>query len=77
VKTEIYHVRKRLAPRGGSQFYRDRSERQTETMCGAPVTAYDGTWNCKARTWYSESTVHGTTMHEPCAACVQTQAKVS
>ena len=37
----VFHIRKQLAPRGGSQFYRDRSMRDTATLCGAPVTDLD------------------------------------
>lgn len=35
------HVRAALAKRGGNSFYRDRRDRVSVTLCGAPVTEYD------------------------------------
>lgn len=61
-----YHIRKRMTPRGGNSFYRDRSERKTETFCGAPVTGYDITWRERGVVW-NRSDVE---RFEPCAACL-------
>ena len=43
----LFHIRKQLRKRGGNQFYRDRSIRKTETLCGAPVTDVDLPFNGK------------------------------
>lgn len=55
------HIRQRLRPRGGNQFYRDRSERTAATMCGAEVTEVDFGFSPTRKTW--PATV--------CAACVE------
>lgn len=44
-----YHIRQRLTPRGGNQFYKDRSDRKSETFCGAPCTEYDAAWADRKR----------------------------
>ena len=41
----VFHIRKQLAERGGSQFYRDRSIRPTSTLCGSAVTQHDVRFN--------------------------------
>ncbi len=64
----IYHIRKRLRRRGGTQFYLDRGERRAETICGAAVTDHDVPWNAVAVEW---SNAYG--HYEPCAACLHRQ----
>lgn len=63
----IFHVRLQLRPRGGSQFYRDRSERPAATFCGAPLTSYDAPWadRNRLRPWIHPE--HGEMV--PCEAC--------
>ena len=39
--SNLYHIRKRLRPRRGTNIYLDRSPRIPVTFCGADVTAYD------------------------------------
>ena len=52
----IFHIRQRLAPKGGNSFYKDRSIRPTSTFCGAPVTEWDASWAERKRVkdWQSE-----------------------
>lgn len=49
VGLKVFHIRQRLRPRGGNQFYRDKSERVSETFCGAPPTEFDVAWNDRAQ----------------------------
>jgi hypothetical protein len=58
----IFHIREKLAKRGGNQFYRDRSVRTTATLCGAPITEFDVLFHEKAETWNE---------HVPCAKCIE------
>lgn len=51
----IYHRRNPLRPRGGNQFYRDRSERAVSTVCGAPVTEYDAAHWQRGNDWVRQS----------------------
>lgn len=44
---KLFHIREQLAKRRGNQFYRDRSIRETSTLCGESVTAYDVQFNSK------------------------------
>lgn len=37
----MIHIRNKLRPRQGNQFYKDRSIRNVSTLCGAPVTDRD------------------------------------
>lgn len=37
----VFHRRQRLAPLGGSSFYRDRRVRESKTVCGAACTSHD------------------------------------
>ncbi len=62
-----FHIRHRLARRGGNSFYRDRSERTSTTFCGAPCTEWDAAWAERKRVkeWTSE---RGGLM-TPCQAC--------
>ena len=62
---QVFHIRKRLGRRGGSQSYRDKSVRQVETMCGASVTEYDVANKQKPQPWTDE---YGR-KHEPCSRC--------
>ena len=48
---EIFHIRKRLRPRKGSQWYKDKNLRQVETFCGAAVTEHDINWNAEPIDW--------------------------
>jgi len=54
--TTTFHIRQRLARRGGSRWYRDRSERATSTFCGAPVTEWDAPWKDRHRVAAFDST---------------------
>jgi hypothetical protein len=62
----IFHVRTKLARRGGNSFYRDRSVRESTTLCGAPCTLYDAKFDRKdkVRTW-----TDNVETFLPCAAC--------
>lgn len=66
-----FHIRKRMTPRGGNSFYRDKSERKTETFCGAPVTGYDIRWNERGAVWNRSDFER----FEPCAECLKVRAK--
>lgn len=75
------HVLKRQKPRGGNNFYRDRSERKAETFCGATLPTSSGSlvtdqdpldslvsavpWNAQAEPW---TDVHGINFR-PCPTC--------
>ncbi len=48
---KIFHVRAKLAPRGGNNFYRDKRERVAATVCGAAVTDHDVRFHDKAVSW--------------------------
>lgn len=54
------HIRQRMAPRGGNQFYLDRSERVAATMCGAEVTERDYAFSPTRKRWPAEV----------CGACI-------
>ena len=45
------HIRARLRPKRGNSFYRDHNERETHTLCGAPVTLEDVPWNSGPHQW--------------------------
>jgi len=57
----IFHIRKPLRRRGGSQYYRDRGEREVGTLCGAPPTAFDVANRAAAVPWEA---------HIPCQECL-------
>jgi hypothetical protein len=63
-----FHIRERLRPRGGSQWYKDRSERPVNTFCGAEPTAYDIAWADRNRAANFEHPEKGTFV--PCSNCV-------
>ena len=50
----VPHIRQRLRPLGGNQFYRDRSERTASTMCGAEVTDVDWAFSPTRKSWPAE-----------------------
>lgn len=66
----VYHIRLRLARRGGNSFYLDHAERVSHTFCGAPVTEYDVAWASRNKTgkWTSEN---GKGDFIPCHKCVE------
>jgi hypothetical protein len=60
-----FHIRRKLAPRGGSQFYRDKSVRLPTTLCGASITGYDVRFNDPAKGWHNGRGDY----FMPCRAC--------
>ena len=62
----IFHLRKRLPRLGGNSFYRDNRVRVSETICGAPCTAYDQAWNAKPKAWARDDGQQ----FFPCQACL-------
>ena len=62
----MMHIRLRLRPRRGSQWYRDKSERGPATYCGAPCTEYDVPWRDRTR-----AEAYRIAGREPCAECAR------
>ena len=70
-----FHIRRRLVPKGGNNFYRDKNERRVMgggawTYCGADPTSYDQTWRDLAEPW--KHPTHGEMV--PCARCLAARA---
>lgn len=66
----IYHIRHRLTPRGGNQWYKDRSERKVSTYCGAAPTQHDAGWRDKAEEWIGcQNNDHPGAVFTPCPKC--------
>ena len=63
-----FHIRKRQRPRGGNQFYLDRSERKVETFCGAEPGLYDHGWNAPARDYVETTEDQASDYHGPARA---------
>lgn len=59
-----FHLRVPMRRRGGNSFYRDKSQRPVQTLCGAPVGDHD-----------APETIASTKLHGPyalaycCPAC--------
>jgi len=71
--TVTFHVREKLAPRGGSHLYRDKTIRATATVCGAPVTAYDVRFQdrCVLRLAAKLVWTHEGITYHPCTECLK------
>lgn len=70
----IFHIRQKLASRNGNQFYRDKSLRNTETLCGAACTWDDLAFSNKLeREFIKEHLPH----LEPCEKCVAIRSKMT
>ena len=66
----IYHIRHRLTPRGGNQFYRDKRVREVATLCGAEPTEYDAGWREKAEEWTGcQNNANPGATFVPCEEC--------
>lgn len=65
--TVVFHVRRRLPRMGGNQWYKNRAEVPTNTICGAPVTGYDAAWADRHRVTPYQSTPG---LMVPCEDCV-------
>jgi hypothetical protein len=65
----LVHIRVALAPKGGNNFYRDKSERQAATLCGAPATDKDVDIRTASRGiyWLDD--------RRPCLACREALAR--
>jgi hypothetical protein len=59
---DVFHIRRPLRRAGGSQFYRDKSDRGQGTYCGASETSFDIGPNDRAVAFNGRT---------PCAACVR------
>jgi hypothetical protein len=70
-EAQAFHIRARLARKGGNQFYKARGVREVSTLCGAPVTAYDSSFAWKAAEWTNDAGQR----FVPCAACVAKRAE--
>jgi hypothetical protein len=64
----VYHIRRRLLPKGGRPGYYGTNERYNGTYCGFEPTTHDVAWKDAAPGWQRPD---DGVWFRPCAGCLE------